>query len=148
MQDLKADAVRFLTRETSNDAGRDRDAAKLLARCEVDVRHVAGEGVDVLIRGSSETVDTIKTGETAGRLENALREASDHTVCLLQWVESSESDTARPGSGAGDGSGASGAIRKGGPPTEPHFESGGHGSGQSPAQPGDRTTNPPPNPRR
>lgn len=149
MQDLKADTVLFLTRDESKDVDRDRDAAKLLARCDVDVRHVEGAGaVDVLIHGKPETIDEIKSGERAGRIENAIREACSSGVRMMQWVESSDTDTARPGTGVGDGSGSHGAINKGGKQPDPHWDGRGHGSAQSAKQPGDRQINPPPNPRR
>jgi len=149
MQDLKADAVRFLTRDESKDPGRDRDAGKLLARCDIDVRHLSGQsGVDVLIRGPHEVIDRIKSSEKAGRIENAVREACESGVRMLQWVEAAEADTARPGSGAGDGSGPSGEIQKGGKQPAPRFDSQRHGSGQSPEQPVDRSIAPGPNPRR
>ncbi len=149
MQDLKADTVRFLTRDESNNPDRDRDAAKALAKCAVDVRHVDGTtGVDVLVHGPSEVISEVKSTEAAGRIENAMREACDRDVRMLQWVETAEADTARPGSGVGDGSGANSPVNIGGKQPKPHWDSQGHGSSQSPAQPGDTQINPPPNPRR
>lgn len=149
MQDLKADTVRFLTRDESKNAGRDRDVAKALAKCAVDVRHVDGTmGVDVLIHGPKAVISDVKSTEAAGRIENAMREACERDIRMLQWVETADSDTARTGSGVGDGSGATSPVNIGGKQPGPHWDSQGHGSSQSPKQPGDTQINPPPNPRR
>ncbi|MAY74784.1 MAG: hypothetical protein CMJ31_08760 [Phycisphaerae bacterium] len=154
MQDLKADTVRFLTRKDGGNTDRDRDAAKLFAHAQVEARHVDDDSgrptIDVLIHAPPGDVASLKHGEAAGRIENAVREAAEADVRYLQWVESSETEAARPGSGIGDGTGPAGAIEKApdGKPPIPHFDSQGHGSAQSPKQPGDRQINPPPNPRR
>ncbi|MFG0325998.1 MAG: hypothetical protein ACF8SC_01840 [Phycisphaerales bacterium JB037] len=158
MQDLKADTVLFLTREDSPNPDRNRAAAKKFAACAVDQRHVEntdaadhdGPAVDVLIHAPSRVIDELKSSDDAGRIENALRRASDHPIRFLQWVETAEPDTARPGTGVGDGSGSQGSVSRAnsGLPPQHHRDSQGHGSSQSPAQPGDRQINPPPNPRR
>jgi hypothetical protein len=106
MQNLKADSVLFLTRDDSTEI--DRSAAKLFARCEVECRHVGPAhadrpAVDVLVHGHPDTIGQIKSSECAGRLENAMRRASDAPIRHLQWVE--EGITAGPRNAAGIGDG-------------------------------------------
>lgn len=153
MQNLKADAVLFLTRDEAN--GLDRAAAKMLAPCEVELRHVQADPpddpqVDVLIHAHPDCSKEAHASDAAGRIENALRESSDFGVRMMQWVEERATDGPRSGTGAGDGSPSARPVghANAGLPPKHHRDSQGHGSSQSPAQPGDRQINPPPNPRR
>lgn len=107
--DLKARTVLFLTRDDGNE--RDRDAAKLLARCDVELRQAsrdasAAPAADVLIHAQPDTISAIKSSPAAGRIENALREASGTRVRHLQWVEEGRTWGPKNESGIGDGGGA------------------------------------------
>jgi len=150
MQNLKENTVLFLVRPEADE--RDREAAKHLAPCAFEVRHVdTPDGdIDVLIHAERDVLGEIESGDTRGRIENALRESSGHGVRHLQWVESGVSPSTGVGAGAGDGRGAHKGVSRAdsGMPPEHHRDSQGHGSGQSPKQPGDTQINPPPNPRR
>lgn len=112
MNDLKAQTVLFLTRDEANDL--DRAAAKILARCDVEVRHTTPKdgrdpSADVMLHAGHDTVQEAKSSDAAGRIENALREAADSPVRYLQWVE--ERRTAGPKSASGIGDGSSGSTR-------------------------------------
>jgi hypothetical protein len=115
MEDIKAQTVLFLTRDGANDL--DRAAAKILARCDVEVRHTTPrEGrppaADVMFHADHETVQAAKTSDAAGRIENALRQAADSEVRYLQWVEERRTSGPKSASGIGDGSsGPPGATR-------------------------------------
>jgi hypothetical protein len=125
MKDLKSKTVLFLTRDDASDL--DRSAAKLLAQCDVEPRHVNTEessepSIDVLLHGHPDTIDAIKTEpNAAGRIENALREASDASVRHLQWVEESRTSGPRNGSGIGVDTDAVGGARKAGPGEPPDY---------------------------
>lgn len=106
MKDLKADSVQFLTRREATEL--DRSAAKLFARCDVEVRHgdpgkEARPSVDVMIRGRPDTISEIKACDFAGRVENAVRQTGGPRVRYLQWVEERGTESPRSGSGIGDG---------------------------------------------
>jgi hypothetical protein len=107
MKDLKADSVLFLTRDDANDI--DRDAAKLFARCQVEVRHVGPDksdrpAVDVLVHAEPHTMRELASGnDLAGRVENAIRQTGGERVRYLQWVEDGVSGGPRSGAGIGDG---------------------------------------------
>lgn len=125
--DLKARTVLFLTRDEGND--RDRDAAKLLARCDVELRHAADDGssgpaADVLIHAKPDTIGAIKSTPAAGRIENALREASGLSVRHLQWVEEGRTWGPRNESAIGEGLGANRGTERAnsGKPPKYHHE--------------------------
>lgn len=108
-ESLKSQTVLFLAREKGTE--RDRDAAKLLARCDVEVRHVTPSdtrkpAADVLIHADRRTIDAIKSSPAAGRIENAMREATPSPIRYLQWV--GEQRSGGPSSGAAIGDGSSG----------------------------------------
>lgn len=108
MNNLKADSVLFLTRDGATDL--DRSAAKLFARCDVELRHVTSgkaerPSVDVLIHAKPDTIGEIKSCDYAGRLENAIRNTSSADVRHLQWVEEGRGGGPSSDSGIGDGAG-------------------------------------------
>lgn len=110
MNDLKTSTVLHLSKNRATDE--DRAAAKLLAKCQIELRHVAADvqndtrrvTVDVLVHAKPDTIDEIKSSEVAGRLEEAMRTVATPDIRYLQWVE--EQATGGPTSGAaiGDGS--------------------------------------------
>lgn len=153
MQNLKADTVLFLTRDGC--AEQDRSAAKILAPCEVEVRHVeagraASPRVDVLIHAHPSASADAHASDAAGRIENAIHRASEHPVRFLQWVEEGVARGPRPATGAGDADSLNGPVGRAnsGMPPRHRRDAQGHGQSQSPGQPGDRRIDPPPNPRR
>ncbi len=115
MSDLKSQAVLFLTRDGC--AELDRSAAKLFARCEVEVLHVTPSEdrpptIDVLVHGKPDCISELHDSDAAGRVENAIRESCAHPVRQLQWVEEGVNSGPRSASGIGDGSsGRSGSER-------------------------------------
>jgi hypothetical protein len=153
MQDLKAEAVLFLTRDEAGEL--DRAAGKILARCEIDRRPVespeAGPKFDIMIRSQSDVIEDAKRGDAAGRIENAVREAAGpDRVRFLQWVETEDGGGPRPASAAGDAAGGRQPVEHSpaGHEPQPVRHGQGHGSAQAPEQPGDRSGPNPPNPRR
>lgn len=116
MNDLKSQTVLFLTRDAATE--QDRAAAKLLAQCDVELRHATPDDsrepeADVLLHGSPDIIRTIKSvSNAAGRIENALREASDSRVRHLQWVEESRNQGPKSGSGIGDGTSGRNAAQR------------------------------------
>lgn len=99
--ELKAEMVRFLTREGCGE--NDRAAAKILAGLDVETRHLDGPAFDVLLSGDPERVADAKSSELAGRIENAVRESVLGKVRQVQWVEEKTGDAPRTGTGAGTG---------------------------------------------
>ena len=114
MESIKSKAVLFLTRDGCHQL--DRAAAKLLARCEVEVLQVTPSGrdrplIDVLLHGKPQCIAELHASDAAGRVENAIRESSPHSIRSLQWVEEGISAGPRNASGIGDGTSGSGGGR-------------------------------------
>ncbi|MFI4897816.1 MAG: hypothetical protein ACIARR_08320 [Phycisphaerales bacterium JB059] len=146
MQNLKADIVLFLT--SDNRTEQDRAAAKLLAPCTIEVRHVEGaEGqsprVDVLIHAPPRLCSKAHDSDAAGRIENALRNASDHPLRMMQWVEEGATQGPRPATGAGDANSHQSPVghATSGLPPKPRRDR--HDPVESPVGPGDQQARPP-----
>lgn len=109
MDDLKSETVLFLTKERGTE--RDREAAKLLAKCDVEALPLAPgrddePALDVLVHGGAEVLNEIRTSGHATQIEDAIRRASGSRVRDLQWVEDASHSGPRNGT-AGDGRGQS-----------------------------------------
>lgn len=103
MVDLKAEAINFLFSRTD----KDKSAARLLEECGVDVRLASNadpdeRSVDVLLRAGHDLASELHKNDFAGRIENALREASPTPIRHLQWVETEEDVGPSAGNGVGD----------------------------------------------
>lgn len=152
IEDVKSRAVDSLVgREDVTD--RDRDAARMLGQCELDLRSVEATGrrggaqdghpaADVLIHADHDLVSRARQCGAAEKIEHAIRKALGPTrVRHLQWVESSLEGGPSTGSGAGEPTGKDTHVRRPSTnqPPVPKFEhQGGHGpaySGTSPPPP-------------
>lgn len=110
MNDLKTSTVLYLSKNRATDE--DRAAAKLFARCQVELRHVGADvredarrvTVDVLVHATPDTIGELKSSDAAGRVENAMRKVSNPDIRHLQWVEEGIHGGPSSGAGAGDGS--------------------------------------------
>jgi hypothetical protein len=93
MNDIKTATVLYLSKDRATD--QDQAAARLFARCQVELRHVSADvrddarrvTVDVLIHAKPDTIGEIKSSDAAGRLENAMRAVATPEIRHLQWVE-------------------------------------------------------------
>ena len=73
MNDLKTSTVLYLSKNRATDE--DRAAAKLFARCQVELRHVGADvredarrvTVDVLVHATPDTIGEMKSSDAAGR---------------------------------------------------------------------------------
>lgn len=129
MDDLKSNAVLYLTQEKGAD--RDREAAKLLARCDVERRPLPHDRVseptsDVLVHTDAQTINEIQQRDYASRIERAIRTVGE-TIRQLQWVEDARSSGPRNQLAGGDGGDVNpvGQPKQPGPP--PKFEHNGPG---------------------
>ncbi len=147
-QELKAEAVLTLT-EPDDATDRDRDAAKLLSRCEVralfiDERQdpsIQEAHVDVLIHCTHDLAQEAKRSGGAHRIERALNRVTDTPIRQVQWVEARPTTSTGTGAGAGDGR----APHKGTPKTnkgkepKPAFDVPGWGAEPDPSGGGSQT---------
>lgn len=125
MNTLKANTVLHLTQDDASDL--DREAAKLLARCDVERRAIplgrsASPAVDVLVHADKGTLDQIMARDHATRIEHALREVEGN-VRMLQWVEEGRTKGPVNQHAAGDGRDVhpvGGAKNPGDPPKFDH----------------------------
>ena len=134
---LKADAVLFLTHRAKDC---DREAAKILARCDIEVRQPNADamGVEVLVRADHDTISEAKSSDAAGRIENALRRSVEgREIRMLQWVEESRGNEPRPA-----GNSHAGSSNNDG--SKPRFDKQGHDKFQSPAEAGTHPSSAPP----
>ncbi len=117
MDDLKSSAVLYLTQDKGVE--RDREAAKLLARCDVERRPLppgrADEPTsDILVHTDAETINEIKKRDFASRIEGAIRTVAER-VRQLQWVEDARTSGPRNQQASGDG----GDLKPVGQPKQP-----------------------------
>ncbi|MFI4894596.1 MAG: hypothetical protein ACIAQ0_14370 [Phycisphaerales bacterium JB058] len=129
MENLKSNAVLYLTQEKGAD--RDVEAAKLLARCDVERRPLPPDRAeeptsDVLVHSDAETINEIRKRDFAPRIERAIRTVGE-TIRQLQWVEDGRSTGPRNQLAGGDGGDMNpvGQPKEPGPP--PRFEHNGPG---------------------
>lgn len=117
MNDLKSNAVLYLTQDKG--AERDREAAKLLARCDVERRPLPPERADeptsdILVHSDAETINEIQKRDFAPRIEGAIRTVAEK-VRQLQWVEDARTQGPRNQQAIGDG----GDLKPVGQPKQP-----------------------------
>lgn len=129
MENLKSNAVLYLTQEKGAD--RDVEAAKLLARCDVERRPLAPGRTDeptsdILVHADAETLDAVHARDHAPRIERAIR-AVGETIRQLQWVEDARSIGPRNQLAGGDGGEVQPVGQPKNPGDPPRFEHNGPG---------------------
>lgn len=145
MDDLKSNAVLYLTQDKG--AQRDREAAKLLARCDVERRPLppdrADEPIsDILVHTDAATINEIQKRDFASRIEGAIRTVAEK-IRQFQWVEDARTSGPRNQQAIGDGGDLKPVGQPKQPGPKPKFDHNGPGPA---APPRDRGTPPQDNP--